>query len=344
MFCPNCGNQAKDGQSFCSKCGTKLNAPAAPQFQQFPQQPPMQQPFMQPQGQFPQQPPVQQPFMQPQGQFPQQLPVQQPFMQPQGQFPQPEEIPQEQPAFAESDSAAQPEEIPQEQPVFGEPERAAQPENAPQEQPDPFLTAQGSTPPQEPVPQQPFFPQQGGFPNPQQGMMPMQPPAFANPQAGGYAPGQPAANPFAAPAGTVGAKKFQPNFFGIVAALIAAVSVFLPFWQHSVGGGDTLSLMQDGIPGVIVLVIAAIGLGLSCIGINLGVITAGAAEIGFCVFKNLNIESEIKKQYGDVAGEKIIKCLNNGWGFYLLLIGGGLLVLGGVIGMVLKINKKGVKK
>ena len=31
MFCPNCGNQIPEGSAFCGNCGTKVEAPAAPQ-------------------------------------------------------------------------------------------------------------------------------------------------------------------------------------------------------------------------------------------------------------------------------------------------------------------------
>lgn len=41
MFCPNCGNQVAEGQAFCANCGTKMQAPAAPEQ-------PVQQPVQQP--------------------------------------------------------------------------------------------------------------------------------------------------------------------------------------------------------------------------------------------------------------------------------------------------------
>lgn len=63
MFCPNCGNQVPDGQAFCSNCGTKMQAPVAPQ--QPVQQPtyaqPVQQPVQQPIQQSTYAEPVQQP-------------------------------------------------------------------------------------------------------------------------------------------------------------------------------------------------------------------------------------------------------------------------------------------
>ena len=55
MFCPNCGNQVAEGQSFCANCGTKMQAPAAPaqpvqpvQQPQQPVQPTYAQPVQQP--------------------------------------------------------------------------------------------------------------------------------------------------------------------------------------------------------------------------------------------------------------------------------------------------------
>ena len=47
MFCPQCGNQLREGELFCSNCGTRLNA-AAPNPQQTYQQPAPQQAWQQP--------------------------------------------------------------------------------------------------------------------------------------------------------------------------------------------------------------------------------------------------------------------------------------------------------
>ena len=58
MFCPNCGNQVRDNEKFCGKCGTKLQE-AAPQPEQPVYQQPYQQAPQQPQYQPYQQAPVQ---------------------------------------------------------------------------------------------------------------------------------------------------------------------------------------------------------------------------------------------------------------------------------------------
>ena len=47
MFCPQCGNQLREGELFCSNCGTRLNA-AVPNPQQAYQQPAPQQTWQQP--------------------------------------------------------------------------------------------------------------------------------------------------------------------------------------------------------------------------------------------------------------------------------------------------------
>ena len=47
MFCPHCGNQLREGELFCSNCGTRLNA-AVPNPQQAYQQPAPQQTWQQP--------------------------------------------------------------------------------------------------------------------------------------------------------------------------------------------------------------------------------------------------------------------------------------------------------
>lgn len=73
MFCPNCGNQVAEGQSFCANCGTKMQAPAQPVQQ--PVQPTYEQPVQQSvQPTYAQ--PVQQPVYQ---QAPEQLQPQHPM-------------------------------------------------------------------------------------------------------------------------------------------------------------------------------------------------------------------------------------------------------------------------
>lgn len=120
---------------------------------------------------------------------------------------------------------------------------------------------------------------------------------------------------------------------GLLAAAAVAVSAFLPFWSYSSGGhSGSLSLIEYGLPGVIVLLIAAAAVLFSAAGIHAGNIGCGIIAVGYGFLRDLNLEGSIEHDYGDDASS-MLELLNSDTGFYLLIAGGAVLLLGGLIGL-----------
>ncbi|MBR6107594.1 MAG: zinc ribbon domain-containing protein [Oscillospiraceae bacterium] len=134
--------------------------------------------------------------------------------------------------------------------------------------------------------------------------------------------------PTAFPAAS-GAKR-RLNLIGMLGAILAIISVFLPFLKVEIlGFSESVSLFgaEGGSDWIFVVGIAALGLLLSLFGLNIGVIIMGLLEIGIGA---LEIHS-LNDNLGSYAS-----LVDKGMGCYLLFIGGAVMVIGGIVGIASK--------
>lgn len=123
----------------------------------------------------------------------------------------------------------------------------------------------------------------------------------------------------------------KPNLIAIVAGVLIAIAVFLPFVKVEMFGYEIDGSLMDGTDGVIFMVVAAIGMLFALLGINLAVAITGAVSIVLFFIENSALNDDLYAMASQVAVR-----LN---GYYLLLAGCILMLLGGLVGMVLKKRK-----
>ena len=121
----------------------------------------------------------------------------------------------------------------------------------------------------------------------------------------------------------------------IIACLIIGISNFFPFLQASFFGTTIAKSLADGGDGYIILVIAVIALIFSACGKYIPSIILGVISFGFFILENANVSSNLGEGSGYARA-----MLQNGLGYYLLLIGSILLVVFSVMGLVDKKKEK----
>ncbi len=123
------------------------------------------------------------------------------------------------------------------------------------------------------------------------------------------------------------AAPFAPRIIGIIAAILIGISVFLPYVKAM---GFSVTLMDGEADAYIFLGIAVVGLIFAITNIGIGQIIMGAAAIVCQIIEWNN-------------GGQYSKLLSKGIGYYTILIGAILLIIGGIITMVIKHNIKAQK-
>lgn len=148
---------------------------------------------------------------------------------------------------------------------------------------------------------------------------------------------QPQANynqmPYANSAGAGFKRKFNAGHFAVMGgSLLCLISVFLPFLTVSLFGySESMSLFKDGEDGVIFLITAIVIIALSMLRVNTLNIILTLIQGIFAIYETMSAKSELS-DYGSMV--------QYGAGFYLLLIGGIVALVGAIIGLVLHINAK----
>lgn len=133
---------------------------------------------------------------------------------------------------------------------------------------------------------------------------------------------------FAAPTST---KKL--NIIGIIGAIIAFISVFLPYATVSfMGISQSVSLQSaGGADRFIVMAAAVVGLVLSVIGNPVGPTVGGIICVIMGFLENNSITTEMDK-----LGVDLSEYISKGAGCYMLFVGGFIMIAGGVYGIVTK--------
>ena len=136
-----------------------------------------------------------------------------------------------------------------------------------------------------------------------------------------------------APAGAKYKRKFNAGHFAVMGgSLLCLISVFLPFLSVSLFGySESMSLFKDGEDGVIFLITAIVIIALSMLRVNTLNIILTLIQGIFAIYETMSAKSELS-DYGSMV--------QYGAGFYLLLIGGIVALVGAIIGLVLHINAK----
>ena len=124
-------------------------------------------------------------------------------------------------------------------------------------------------------------------------------------------------------------KSKSVNIVGICSSIAYALGAFLPFASASAFGfSKSVSLMDNGTDWIVVMLIAIIGLGLSWLNKNIGVLLAGVLASGLAYLESSSFSS--------VSSAVVSK----GIGFYLLVIGAVGMIIAGVFGISKKQKDK----
>lgn len=131
-----------------------------------------------------------------------------------------------------------------------------------------------------------------------------------------------------------GAKKGS-NIFGAIAALIIAVSVFLPYVSMTLWGTKiNVTLFKGGKgDGVIFLILAIIALLFALCRANLGVVLFGIICSGLAIFEGMNLSRSLGSGYTSSFVTRDI-------GYYLLYFGSFALLVAGIVDNVRKGKEK----
>ncbi len=121
------------------------------------------------------------------------------------------------------------------------------------------------------------------------------------------------------------AKKKLLNLPGVLGALAAAISVFLPFAR--LADPKTISMYGDGTNSywIITLLAAAAGAVFACFGLKIGMLLSGIA----CIITGMLENSSLHDQTA-LLGEPYSRA----FGFWLLIAGCALLLIGGITGFL----------
>jgi len=149
-------------------------------------------------------------------------------------------------------------------------------------------------------------------------------------------PGMSAPNAYV-PAGMAQTGKKKPHYITLIGALIALVSVFLPFATVSIFGiTESVSLFgAEGADWIIVIVGCIIGIVGALKGSAPASVVGGIVAIAIGFLENNSIDEALG---GSEYSALISSMISKGAGCYALFIGGAVMILGGIIGAAM--NKK----
>lgn len=120
------------------------------------------------------------------------------------------------------------------------------------------------------------------------------------------------------------------NIFGIIAGVILLLSAFLPFASISVFGSSMSVSLIDGGDGVIVIILALVGIVFSVLGKNIVVIVSGVISTLLFFVELAQMTSSYEDEFMNELASSMI---HKGIGFYFLLIGAVCLIIAGIVGI-----------
>ena len=130
-------------------------------------------------------------------------------------------------------------------------------------------------------------------------------------------------------------KKYIWKILCIAACVVIGLSVTLPYFSVS-GLGVTISKsLMDGDYGIFVLIIAGVALVLSMLGQYLFTALLGLLSLGLFFLQNGSVTTNLGKQVDALARSMI----QNGYGYYFLLVGSVALIVFSVLGLAVKKGK-----
>ena len=130
--------------------------------------------------------------------------------------------------------------------------------------------------------------------------------------------------------------KRKPNLPAALGAILAIVSVFLTFTSvdgYGLSQHTSLFAAEEGMDWVFIFGAGVFGLVFSMTGLDIGAAVMGLTEIIICFLETRSMNNKL----GALA--EMSDVVKKGAGCYLLYAGGALLLIGGIIGIIIKRRK-----
>ena len=121
----------------------------------------------------------------------------------------------------------------------------------------------------------------------------------------------------------------------VIACLVIGLSVTLPYFSVSGLGLTVSKSLMDGSYGIFVLIVAGAALVLSVLGQYLFTALLGLVSLGLFFLQNGSVTTNLGKEINALARSMI----QNGYGFYFLVVGSVALIVFSVLGLAAKKGK-----
>ena len=130
-------------------------------------------------------------------------------------------------------------------------------------------------------------------------------------------------------------KKYIWKILCVAACVVIGLSVTLPYFSVSGLGLTVSKSLMDGDYGIFVLIVAGIALVLSVLGQYLFTALLGLASLGLFFLQNGSVTTNLGKEIDALARSMI----QNGYGYYFLVVGSVALIVFSVLGLAAKKRK-----
>ena len=130
-------------------------------------------------------------------------------------------------------------------------------------------------------------------------------------------------------------KKYIWKILCIAVCVVIGLSVTLPYFSVSGLGLTVSKSLMDGDYGIFVLIVAGVALVLSVLGQYLFTALLGLVSLGLFFLQNGSVTTNLGKQVDALARSMI----QNGYGYYFLLVGSVALIVFSVLGLAAKKGK-----
>ena len=121
----------------------------------------------------------------------------------------------------------------------------------------------------------------------------------------------------------------------VIACLVIGLSVTLPYFSVSGLGLTVSKSLMDGSYGIFVLIVAGAALVLSVLGQYLFTALLGLVSLGLFFLQNGSVTTNLGKEIDALARSMI----QNGYGYYFLVVGSVALIVFSVLGLAAKKGK-----
>ena len=130
-------------------------------------------------------------------------------------------------------------------------------------------------------------------------------------------------------------KKYIWKILCIAACVVIGLSVTLPYFSVSGLGLTVSKSLMDGDYGIFVLIVAGAALVLSVLGQYLFTALLGLVSLGLFFLQNGSVTTNLGKEIDALARSMI----QNGYGYYFLVVGSVALIVFSVLGLAAKKGK-----